>query len=152
MEFKIAPPESLYIIGRNSIDGNGDLYIININTINKESNKRNKSFFDVLSSTLIFLLIPVLIFYVRQPKRLLINVLSVFFGKKSWVGYYNINSENLSDLPSIKQGILHPMDAFSGQEFDLENIRKINHLYSKDYDVYNDFLILLKGIKEIGRN
>lgn len=152
VEFKIAPPESLYIIGSNSIDGNGDFYIININTINKASNKRNKRLFDVLSSILIFVLIPFLIFYVRQPKRLLMNVLSVFFGKKSWVGYYTTNTENQNDLPSIKHGILHPLDAFAGQDFDLANIVKINHIYSKDYDVYNDFLILLKGIKEIGRN
>ena len=32
---------------------------------------------------------------------------------------------------------MHPLDAFLGKEFDLENVKKINHLYSKDYDPQN---------------
>lgn len=50
LEFKIAPPESLFIIGSNSVEDPGELYVIDINNINKSVNKRNKRFIDLLLS------------------------------------------------------------------------------------------------------
>jgi hypothetical protein len=41
VDYKIAPPESISIIGSNSIHTAGDLYVVNINAITKPSNKRN---------------------------------------------------------------------------------------------------------------
>ena len=35
VEYKIAPPESMFIIGRNSMDNAGELYVIDINSISK---------------------------------------------------------------------------------------------------------------------
>ncbi len=152
VEFKIAPPESLYIIGSNSIDNNGELYIININSINKNSNKRSKRLFDVLASVVFFVFSPVLFFYVKEPFGIFSNLFYVFSGKKSWVGYHPVYSDHENDLPVIKPGVLNPLDNFSVKELDAGNIRKINRLYSKDYDVYNDFFLVLKALKHIGRN
>ena len=47
IEYKIAPPESISIIGSNSIHTAGDLYVVNINSISKRSNKRKKRVFDI---------------------------------------------------------------------------------------------------------
>ncbi|MFN5793797.1 MAG: glycosyltransferase family 2 protein, partial [Bacteroidota bacterium] len=40
IEYKIAPPESLFIIGSNSINSQGELYVVEINSIGKESSRR----------------------------------------------------------------------------------------------------------------
>lgn len=40
--FKIAPPESISVIGSNSIHTTGDLYVIDLNSLNKGMNKRKK--------------------------------------------------------------------------------------------------------------
>jgi len=45
VDYKIAPEDSLSIIGSNSINTAGDLYTVNINTITRVENKRNKRFF-----------------------------------------------------------------------------------------------------------
>ena len=42
VDFKIAPPESLFLVGSNSIDSAGDLYVIDINSIAKPENKRKE--------------------------------------------------------------------------------------------------------------
>jgi O-antigen biosynthesis protein len=57
LEYKIAPPESVSIIGSNSIDTAGDLYVVNENTIIREKNQRNKRLFDVFTATALLLLL-----------------------------------------------------------------------------------------------
>jgi O-antigen biosynthesis protein len=47
VEYKIAPPESISIIGSNSIHTAGDLYVVNFNAISKAGNQRKKRMFDV---------------------------------------------------------------------------------------------------------
>jgi GT2 family glycosyltransferase len=54
VDFKIAPPESLFLVGSNSIDSAGDLYVIDINSIAKPENKRNKRLFDIFLQYLCF--------------------------------------------------------------------------------------------------
>ena len=64
VDFKIAPPESLSIIGSNSINTAGDLYTIHFNSIGKESNRRNKRLFDVVSSLLLLITFPLWFLFV----------------------------------------------------------------------------------------
>lgn len=42
IDFKIAPPESLSVIGSNSINTAGDLYVVHFNTISRNLNRRKK--------------------------------------------------------------------------------------------------------------
>ncbi|MEI6899746.1 MAG: glycosyltransferase, partial [Bacteroidota bacterium] len=62
VDFKIAPPESLSIIGSNSINTSGDLYVIDINTITKLANRRNKRLLDILLSLSLLAVYPIIIF------------------------------------------------------------------------------------------
>jgi len=55
VSYKIAPPESMSIIGSNSIDTAGDLYVIDINSVSKDVNRRNKRVIDISVS---FVLLP----------------------------------------------------------------------------------------------
>jgi len=149
VDYKIAPPESLYIIGSNSIDTSGDLYVVNINSINKFSNKRNKRFFDIISSLLLLIFSPIFVFMVRNIPGFYKNIFLVLFAKKTWIGYYE--NEESSKLPKIRSGILCPIDAFIKRTPDNEMITRLNMIYARDYKITNDLNIMLKGFNHIGR-
>src|SRR5690606_29569723 len=87
LDFKIAPPESLYIIGSNSIEKGGDLFIMDIDAVSKPKNKRKKRLLDILLSLLFLVSFPITVWGVKNKSGFFANILSVLFGKKSWVGY-----------------------------------------------------------------
>ncbi len=149
LEYKIAPPESLFIIGSNSILASGELYTIGLNAVDKPSNQRKKRMLDVLVSLLIVIALPVLIIGISDRKQLIINWAGVLCGKKTWVGYVP-DKNNL--LPFVKLGILNPLDPFDKIRIDQTIIQQANLLYAKDYKVKQDILILLNSWKHLGRN
>ena len=153
VDYKIAPPESLYIIGSNSINSSGELYVIDINSITKTVNMRNKRMLDLAAALIILTLFPILLFIVDKPFGLIKNCFKVLFGTLSWIGYYFPREEDkqLWNLPKIKAGILNPLDALDKQLVDTATIQKLNMLYAKDYRLWNDINILWKGLRETGR-
>ncbi len=151
VDYKIAPEDSLSIIGSNSINTSGDLYIININSIDKIYNKRNKRFLDIISSLLFFVFFPIGIFIVKSPLGYFKNIFLVLFGKKSIVGYYHYDDISIDKLPEIKKGILNPTDAFRTRKINKDTIEKLNLIYARDYKIYNDLNILFRGFKNLGR-
>jgi len=102
VDYKIAPPESLSIIGSNSINTAGDLYTLELNSIGKISNRRNKRFFDVIAAVLLLLSLPVSIFLVRKPISYVKNIFKVLLAKKTWVGYCSTATHNSDKLPDLK--------------------------------------------------
>ncbi|HNW98017.1 MAG TPA: glycosyltransferase [Bacteroidales bacterium] len=149
VDYKIAPPESLYIIGSNSIDTSGDLYIININSISKASNKRNKRFLDIVVSMILLILTPVSIFIVKNILGYFRNIFGVLVAYRTWVGYY-YNDEAFK-LPRIRKSILNPADAFSKGKLDNEMISRLNMMYARDFKISNDLNIIFKGFRLLGR-
>ncbi|MBI4929690.1 MAG: glycosyltransferase [Bacteroidetes bacterium] len=151
VEFKIAPQESFSIIGSNSIDTAGDLYTLDVNSMNKPSNRRKKRIIDIFFSILFVCLLPVLIFIVKNPLNYIANIFKVLFGFNSWVGYgENLNSEFRIQNNSRK-GILSPADSLKSNHVTQEIAERLNKIYAKDYSVRNDMNILLKGIRNLGR-
>jgi GT2 family glycosyltransferase len=150
VDYKIAPPESLSIIGSNSINTSGELYVINFNSIAKPMNKRNKRIFDMLTSFILIICYPVLIFFVKKPGRYLTNCLKVLAGLKTWVGFYIDPNLNNGKLPSLKKGIFTPLDGLKKTGISTDMIEKINLLYSKDYKLENDLSIVFKNVLYIG--
>jgi len=151
IDYKIASPDSISIIGSNSINTSGDLYTIDINTIAKAKNRRNKRIFDVFLAILLIPISPVIMFLVEKPKNLLHNILLVLWGSKSWVGYYTQNNTNIFSLPKIKKGVLSAADTHKEVSLSAENIDKLNILYAKDYMIFNDFLIIVKAARKLDR-
>lgn len=152
VDFKIAPPESLFLVGSNSIDSAGDLYVIDINSIAKPENKRNKRLFDLFTSLLMIPFLPVLIMIVEHKSGFIKNIFSVLFGLKSWVGYNVVQHHDepiLKPLPVIKKGVLSPADGIK-ININNANIHKLNLLYSKDYTVWQDLKIVLKAFRKLG--
>ena len=150
IDFKIAPPESLFLIGSNSINTFSDLYVVEINAITKPANKRNKRMLDLLFCLFFLMLYPVLFVVQKKPFGFLINIISVLFALKSWVGYNLILSQN-SKLPNLKKGILTSCDLINDSKLNSETIERLNLLYSRDYKIKTDIMIILKNIRYLGK-
>ncbi|PCH95565.1 MAG: hypothetical protein COB85_04425 [Bacteroidetes bacterium] len=148
---KIAPPESLHIIGSSYASSSGSLYVIDVNSITKPGNLRSKRIFDLLGSVMAIALSPVLIFVVYNPIKFFANIVGVIAGNLTWVGYINIGFKNKQNLPSLRSGVLNPADRFELNEMVNENLENINLLYAKDYSIINDSRIVLRGMRNLGR-
>jgi GT2 family glycosyltransferase len=142
VEYKIAPPESLFIIGSNSINTNGDLYVIDINSIAKAGNRRSKRLFDVFASVGILALLPIILF--TKGRKLLPHIPAVLFGQKTWVGYNTTVA--IADLPKLKPSPLNPADSYKGITLDENTLRNLNTLYAKDYRWVNDLNVVVKSV------
>jgi len=148
-DFKIAPPESLSIIGSNSINTAGDLYTIHFNSIGKESNRRNKRLFDVLLSLLLLPAFPIWILFTRGKFRSLGNLFLVLIGIRTWVGYLDPEGLDMTGLPKLKKGILDPASYETENSLSPDRIKEINVVYAKDYRVFNDLLIITQNFRKI---
>ncbi len=152
IDFKIAPEDSLSIIGSNSINTSGDLYTIDINSITSPRNSRNKRFVDVITTIALIVLLPVNIFLIRHPLGLLQNIFRVIFSQRSWVGYSTDNPSELDKLPFIKKGILTPEDAFRKKLLNPEITGKLDLIYARDYNFTTDLNIIFRAYRQLGRN
>ncbi len=144
VDYKIAPPASISIIGSNSIHTAGDLYVVNVNAISKSANKRRKRIFDFSVSIFLLIISPLIIWFFRNKSQLFSNLVAVISGRKSLVGY--ISEENcFENLPALKTGILNPSALFAELILDVEKKSQLNMLYAKDYRILTDAEILMKG-------
>lgn len=144
VDFKIAQPDSLFLIGSNSIHTAGDVYLLDLNNITKVQNKRNKRLFDLLIALFFLVLSPVFILVQKKPLVFLINCFKVLIGQKTWVGFSN-NVQHFK-LPKIRTGVI----TVSAQNETPESAQKLNMIYAKDYSVSFDFKLLLKNIRFLG--
>ena len=144
IDFKIAQPQTSFIIGSNSIDSKGDFYSMKLNSINRPGNLRSKRLFDILLSSIFIIFSPILMWLYTSKMRYLKNVLSVMLGQKSFVGYHfsNIEEAEVQLLPNLKKGVLTPLSGI--ENVNKEMIDQVNILYAKEYSVLNDLAILLK--------
>ena len=150
IDYKIAPPESISIIGSNSIHTAGDLYVVNINAISKPANKRRKRIFDIGVAMLCLLFSPFVVWFFASKRQFFSNIFRVLSGKKTWIGYIP-GSPGIEKLPMLKSGILHPGDLFPDIHHDGEKTERMNILYAKDYSLYTDAEILLKSWNNLDR-
>ena len=148
IDYKIAPPESLSIIGSNSISTAGDLYIVHINSIAKENNKQNKRALDLVISALLLTFSPGLIWFTLSKPGFFRSISEVLFGNKSWVGYC---AGTHNHLPPIRKGILSPASLFPDTISEKKK-DELNIVYAKDYKLMNDLEIVLKAWKNIGKS
>ncbi len=144
IDFKIAPPESLSVIGSNSINTAGDMYTFDVNSITRSDNRRLKRIFDLGFCILFFAFFPFLMLVMERPFHFMGNLFLVFSGSKSWIGY-----KSSEFLPGNKNGVLSPSEVL-GKELKQDTRDRIDMLYAKDYQLSNDFRILFKGLRKLG--
>ncbi len=149
LDFKIAQPESLFLIGSNSINSAGDLYIFNINDISKKSNKRLKRTCDIVISFCFLVSLPITIWFFNQKLNFVKNMLLCLIGFKTLVGYYFTTNINKEQLPVLKKGVLTPFDTIKFTEEQL--VAKLNLIYARDYHIFKDLEIIQKAWKKLDR-
>lgn len=148
LDYKIAPEDTLSIIGSNSINTRGDLYTIDIKTISTNSNKRKKRLFDIVSSIMGITLWIFLVFFINKPLFFLKSCFKVLFGKYSWIGYCKVNDNEKLRLPKIKKGIFDPSTNISRIGLTEEEKEQLNLMYARDYSLAKDINFFLKALKK----
>ncbi len=151
IDYKIASPDSLSIVGSSSLNTQGDLYVINLNSIAKDSNQRNKRLIDIIAAVIFLFLIPFFVLIVKKPFSFIKNILMVIVGSYSWVGYCTNSQVNYNILPKIKKGILPPLLIKNINKFNERKLEKMNMIYAKDYRIINDINLIARNIKYLGR-
>ena len=144
VDYKIAPEDSLSIIGSNSINTRGDLYTVDIKAIDTVSNRRNKRLLDVLLSGFSILFWLPLALVVKKPWRFLKDAILVLLGRRTWVGYCP-TADDTQKLPKIRRGVFHPASALE-KDIDGSVLNQMNLLYARDYTVWKDVEVFFKSI------
>ncbi|MCK5821214.1 MAG: hypothetical protein KAH17_04990, partial [Bacteroidales bacterium] len=147
-DYKISPPESPSIIGSNSINTAGDMYSIDISSIAEPANRRNKRIFDLLSSILLILTLPLNIWlFIKHTGSYLQNLIQVFIGRKTWISYFPYKGEEHHPLPKLKPGVLNPRPDLSNPITSVQKEMNIN--YARDYHLMEDLRIFLRHFRGI---
>ncbi len=149
LQFKIAPPESLYIIGSNSVDKGGDLFMLDLNAVSKPSNRRKKRILDLSVAFFLFLSSPILIFWVENKGGFFGNIGSVLAGAKTWVSYTGSAHER-AGLPIIKKGVLSTQARLKRHPISSELAKKLNTVYARQYSLRTDLAIIASGMRKLG--
>jgi hypothetical protein len=144
LEFKIAPQESLFVIGSNSINSSGTWYSFDVNSVNRPENRRKKKFFDLFISLIFTTTFPVWLLLSSKRFVILKGIFQVLTGKKSWVGYCP-QPQHLVMLPQIKPGVFAVQNLLTGNYSEAE-INHMNVLYAKDYSLLKDIKSLYQNI------
>ncbi|MFA6151559.1 MAG: glycosyltransferase [Chitinophagaceae bacterium] len=147
-DYKIHLPGSRSFVGSNSSTSSGDLYTAdkryNISTFIAQ---RNKRVFDIVTSIILLILSPVLLFWVYDKAGLLPNIFSVLIGRKTWVGY----GTELVSLPVIKPSVLPAYTLQKGYEPQQTVLQLSATEYAEHYVTGIDFSLLMKNLKFLGK-
>lgn len=150
IEYKIVPEDGLSIIGSRSRHTAGELYTIDIQfNISQPLQRRNKRLLDVATALFLFLTFPLQFLFVDRPLGLLRNAGRVLVGRCSWIGYAEVEEQQVS-LPTLRPGILSPLDELHVISIDTPTRHRLNLFYAKDYNIWRDLDIIWKGWKKLG--
>ena len=147
LDFKIAQPDSLFLIGSNSVNTSGELYILDFNAIDSTQNRRYKRFIDIALSILFILFSPILFFIQKRKQPFFTNLILVISGKKSLVGYVK-HASNIN-LPKIKSGILNASMDLTGELNEITK-EKLNLIYARDFSILNDLKLIWRNLSKLG--
>lgn len=139
VDIKIAPSDSIYIIGSNSVNENGELYSMDINALKKSVNLRKKRVFDLIISAGLLIFFPILLWF--KNFRACYSILGkVITGKLTWIGFFK-EDETIRLLPQIPDGVFGPKYKTKGMS--KLWLTQSNRLYARDYSMVQDLEILL---------
>jgi hypothetical protein len=151
LDFKIAQPETSFLIGSNSIDSQGDLYVLDINQINKPANRRNKRIGDVVVGLISLVLSPLICWKFKDKRQFLKNMFQVVIGKVSLVGYATIQHSSNLRLPQIKRGILPTTFMVDPFYLGEDAISRLNLIYAKNHTLFMDLTIVFKHFWQLDK-
>lgn len=145
VDFKIAQPDSQFLIGSNSIETAGDLYILNINSLSDPIKQRQKRIIDILIAVTAFIVSPLLAFAYSGKLQFLKNCWTTLIGKTTWVGYSK--AFNHTQLPRLKKNVLTPINRYTEENESFQ--AKMDLLYAREYRFWMDVQIVLHQWKKL---
>ena len=128
LEYKIAQPNTSYLIGSSSIDQAGAYYDLHFDALQLPANKRLKRIFDVVLAIVLCLLSPLMIWVYSAKRRYLSNLLRILIGRYSFVGI----GQGQNQFKKGKLFILKPQFN-NDQAFDIQAF-----IYTKSYRLQFD--------------
>lgn len=133
------------IMGSDSKDMSGKYVTANIKyTIGMPVNRRNKNLLDAVVAVVLLLSLPVHLLLQKKPVQFLLNIIDVFFTKKTWVGY----ATDLDKLPPIKKGILTSTTLpKTVNDLPIESLYLSDEWYATSYSAATDIKKIIRGYK-----
>jgi GT2 family glycosyltransferase len=147
-DFKIAPPQSEYIIGSSSNETAGEYYVVGVKSIAQAGNRRKKRLFDLSVATICLLISPFILVFFSHPANLIVNLWKVLTNKLSIIGL-PATIRNETAYRKLKPGILDPLDA-PENEHAAQHSDRLND-YLRNYSVFKDLELLLSGFGKLDR-
>ena len=135
VEYKIAPKESDYIIGSESILSPDELYITDLNTISTDTARRSKRLFDIGTSLLLLILTPILFWFQHHKTNYHRDCLHVLSGRLTWVGHTG------------RPGVFTPADIMHNTSEEMQE--RLMLRYMRHYRTVTDWTILLRNWNKI---
>ncbi len=150
IHFKILNGGSEALIGSNSKNSAGDVYIAEKTyQLFKPESLRSKRVFDLLFSVFLLLLLPISAWLIKDFRKFVSNLIEVFTGSKSWVGF--ANEQNLKMFKHSKTGVLNPADRVQDFILSDDEIREVELIYAKNYSLTDDVSLVFKNISLLGK-
>jgi len=146
--YKILPQDSEYVIGSSSRDAPGDYYALDIAlNLLQPAQRRNKRLLNVLSSVILLVGVPVLIWVQHHKLGYLRNCLRVLVGTRTWVGL------RYASVPQrTPPAVLSPADSVPlAASLSPATRRRLELLYAKEYGPGHDVSVLLRCFRELGK-
>lgn len=149
-QYKIVQPNIDSIIGSNSKDGAGDLYAVGISfALNRPTERRSKRLLDFALSFIFLMLSPILFIFVAEKAGFLANLFAVLSGRATFVAYSA--GAHRKGLPKLPPSILQPADRLPTPPTRAAIAAKLDSLYAKEYNIYQDLQIILRRFRQLGR-
>ena len=142
VEMKIAPPESLFIIGSQQIEQKGDTGWIDLNSISLLENRRLKRLLDAMVGIFGILVFPIWMVLLNKPSGWITRCVGLIGGSRTLVGYEG-STEGLPQLPQSLISCVPP------NVTDSEVVFKYNSMYAKDYSIQTDWKWLMAKWRDL---
>jgi hypothetical protein len=137
LEYKIAQPDTSYLIGSNSIDTAGDYYTLHFDALEQATNKRIKRIFDLFIGLFLLILSPILCWIFKQRQQFFKNIFGVLNAQYTLVG---LQVDQLNRKYQ-KKSIVRPY------YWKPDNQPEANLRYTKNYSAQTDFKSILKNYR-----
>jgi lipopolysaccharide/colanic/teichoic acid biosynthesis glycosyltransferase len=144
VEFKIAPVQSLSVIGSPYRNKKGELYTFDVQfKLNESLYRRQKRLLDIVLSVVSLLLIPLFVIKGKNLWKMTKQFLSILLGRHTWIGY--CSDQAYQQLPKIKPGIFPPAQDMP-LNHDQQARLQIDFFYAKDYSVFLDLKLIFNHL------
>jgi GT2 family glycosyltransferase len=140
--YKIFDLNGQYALGSNSKNAAGELFTETPDfSLSTSEARYNKRFTDIILTIFLVPLSPLVFWWLKRKKGLLVNIFDVMRSRKTWVGYARADK----NLPQVKPHIIK-----TTYESDPEMVRNTDLQYARNYSSVRDVILILRNLAHLG--